>query len=171
MYQSIQTEDTTLTMEVSLQLLSLYIEQDRLGLAFKTISEAVAFQPDYPNITSIARSFYEKQEDWNNAIELAVQEGIRTKSLHWFDTLINYVNQGFTKQIKPEYFYESLKALYAIDQVQFKELVIALGTAIKMKNHIYLGFKQSIIYSYILKQTTMTIGMKLLNAIKIRTLN
>ena len=69
----------------------------------------------------------------NNAIELAVQEGIRTKSLHWFDTLINYVNQGFTKQIKPEYFYESLKALYAIDQVQFKELVIALGTAIKMK--------------------------------------
>ncbi len=33
-YQSIQTEDTTLTMEVSLQLLSLYIEQDRLGLAF-----------------------------------------------------------------------------------------------------------------------------------------
>ena len=44
-YQSIQTEDTTLTMEVSLQLLSLYIEQDRLGLAFKTISEAVAFQP------------------------------------------------------------------------------------------------------------------------------
>ena len=62
MYQSIQTEDTTLTMEVSLQLLSLYIEQDRLGLAFKTISEAVAFQPDYPNITSIARSFYENKK-------------------------------------------------------------------------------------------------------------
>lgn len=84
-------------MEVSLQLLSLYIEQDRLGLAFKTISEAVAFQPDYPNITAIARSFYEKQEDWNNAIELAVQEGIRTQSLHWFDTLITYINKGFTK--------------------------------------------------------------------------
>ncbi|PTR89755.1 tetratricopeptide repeat protein [Bacillus anthracis] len=148
MYQSIQTEDTTLTMEVSLQLLSLYIEQDRLGLAFKTISEAVAFQPDYPNITSIARSFYEKQEDWNNAIELAVQEGIRTKSLHWFDTLINYVNQGFTKQIKPEYFYESLKALYAIDQVQFKELVITLWNSyqneklhlpwIETINHLFL---------------------------------
>lgn len=61
-YQSIQTEDTTLTMEVSLQLLSLYIEQDRLGLAFKTISEAVAFQPDYPNITAIARSFYENKK-------------------------------------------------------------------------------------------------------------
>ena len=28
-YTSIQTEDTTLTMEVSLQLLSLYIEQNR----------------------------------------------------------------------------------------------------------------------------------------------
>ena len=49
-------------MEVSLQLLSLYIEQDRLGLAFKTISEAVAFQPDYPNITAIARSFYENKK-------------------------------------------------------------------------------------------------------------
>lgn len=147
-YTSIQTEDTTLTMEVSLQLLSLYIEQNRLGLAFKTISEAVAFQPDYPNITAIARSFYEKQEDWNNAIELAVQEGIRTKSLHWFDTLINYVNRGFTKKIKPEYFYESLKALYTIDQVQFKELVISLWNSyenesfhlpwIQTINHLFL---------------------------------
>lgn len=141
-YQSIQTEGTTLTMEVSLQLLSLYIEQDRLGLAFKTISEAVAFQPDYPNITAIARSFYEKQEDWNNAIELAVQEGIRTKSLHWFDTLIHYVNQGFTKQIKPEYFYDSLKALYAIDQVQFKEFVIALWNSYQ-NEPLYLSWIQS----------------------------
>ncbi|EEL36298.1 GTP-binding protein [Bacillus toyonensis] len=141
-YQSIQTEGTTLTMEVSLQLLSLYIEQDRLGLAFKTISEAVAFQPDYPNITAIARSFYEKQEDWNNAIELAVQEGIRTKSLHWFDTLIHYVNQGFTKQIKPEYFYDSLKALYAIDQVQFKEFVIALWNSYQ-NGPLYLSWIQS----------------------------
>ncbi|MEH6978330.1 tetratricopeptide repeat protein, partial [Bacillus pseudomycoides] len=103
-YTSIQTEDTTLTMEVSLQLLSLYIEQNRLGLAFKVISEAVSFQPDYPNITAIARSFYEKQQDWNNALDLAVQEGIRTKSLHWFEILTSYVNQGFTKQMKPKYF-------------------------------------------------------------------
>lgn len=143
LYQSIQTEDTTLTMEVSLQLLSLYIEQDRLGLAFKTISEAVAFQPDYPNITAIARSFYEKQEDWNNAIELAVQEGIRTQSLHWFDTLINYINKGFTKNIKPEYFYESLKALYAVDQAQFKELVIALWNSYQHES-LYLPWIQSI---------------------------
>ncbi|MDA2477554.1 tetratricopeptide repeat protein [Bacillus cereus group sp. Bce025] len=142
-YQSIQTEDTTLTMEVSLQLLSLYIEQNRLGLAFKTISEAVAFQPDYPNITAIARSFYEKQEDWNNAIELAVQEGIRTQSLHWFDTLINYINKGFTKNIKPEYFYESLKALYAVDQAQFKELVIALWNSYQHES-LYLPWIQSI---------------------------
>ncbi|WP_025148710.1 GTP-binding protein [Bacillus sp. H1a] len=147
-YKSIQSEDATLTMEVSLQLLSLYIDQNRLGLAFKTISEAVSFQPDYPNITAIARSFYEKQEDWNNAIELAVQEGIRTKSLHWFDTLINYVNRGFTNKIKPEYFYESLKALYTIDQVQFKELVISLWNSyeneslhlpwIQTINHLFL---------------------------------
>ncbi|MDR2994086.1 MAG: GTP-binding protein, partial [Bacillus cereus] len=140
---SIQTEDTTLTMEVSLQLLSLYIEQDRLGLAFKTISEAVAFQPDYPNITAIARSFYEKQEDWNNAIELAVQEGIRTQSLHWFDTLINYINKGFTKNIKPEYFYESIKALYVVDQAQFKELVIALWNSYQHES-LYLSWIQSI---------------------------
>lgn len=130
-------------MEVSLQLLSLYIEQDRLGLAFKTISEAVAFQPDYPNITAIARSFYEKQEDWNNAIELAVQEGIRTQSLHWFDTLITYINKGFTKNIKPEYFYESLKALYAVDQAQFKELVIALWNSYQHES-LYLPWIQSI---------------------------
>lgn len=125
-YTSIQTEDTTLTMEVSLQLLSLYIEQNRLGLAFKVISEAVSFQPDYPNITAIARSFYEKQQDWNNAIDLAVQEGIRTKSLHWFEILTSYVNQGFTKQMKPKYFYEALKVLYTVDSIQFKQLVSSL---------------------------------------------
>ena len=58
------------------------------------------------------------------------------------------MNQGFTKQIKPEYFYESLKALYAIDQVQFKELVIALWNSyqnekshlpwIQTINHLFL---------------------------------
>ncbi|MBO1627250.1 GTP-binding protein [Bacillus arachidis] len=122
-YTSIQTDDITLTMEVSLQLLSLYIEQNRLGLAFKVISEAVAFQPDYPNITAIARSFYEKQQDWNNAIDLAIHEGIRTKSLHWFEILTSYVNQGFTKQMKPKYFYEALKVLYTIDSDQFKQLI------------------------------------------------
>ena len=142
-YKSIKTEDTTLTMEVSLQLLSLYMDQNRLGLAFKTISEAVSFQPDYPNITAIARSFYEKQKDWNNAIELAVQEGIRTKALHWFDILTNYVNQGFTNKMNPEYFYESLKALYAIDQVQFKELVSAFWNSYQ-KEPVYLSWIQTI---------------------------
>ncbi|MEN1938143.1 GTP-binding protein [Paenibacillus sp. 102] len=147
-YMSIQTEDITLTMEVSLQLLSLYMEQNRLGLAFKVISEAVAFQPDYPNITAIARSFYEKQQDWNNAIDLAVQEGIRTKSLHWFEILTNYVNQEFTKQMKPKYFYEALKVLYTVDSVQFKKLVSSLWKSyqdestylvwIQTINHLFL---------------------------------
>ncbi|HEK9102945.1 GTP-binding protein [Bacillus pfraonensis] len=147
-YTSIQAEDVTLTMEVSLQLLSLYMEQNRLGLAFKVISEAVSFQPDYPNITAIARSFYEKQQDWNNAIDLAVQEGIRTKSLHWFEILTNYVNQGFTKQMKPKYFYEALKVLYTVDSVQFKQLVLSLWKSyqdestylvwIQTINHLFL---------------------------------
>ncbi|PFA20405.1 MULTISPECIES: GTP-binding protein [Bacillus cereus group] len=147
-YTSIQTEDTTLTMEVSLQLLSLYMEQNRLGLAFKVISEAVSFQPDYPNITAIARSFYEKQQDWNNAIDLAIQEGIRTKSLHWFELLTSYVNQGFTKQMKPKYFYEALKVLCTVDSVQFKQLVSSLWKSyqdestylvwIQTINHLFL---------------------------------
>ncbi|MBC6973561.1 GTP-binding protein [Bacillus sp. Xin] len=147
-YTSIQTEDVTLTMEVSLQLLSLYMEQNRLGLAFKVISEAVSFQPDYPNITAIARSFYEKQQDRNNAIDLAVQEGIRTKSLHWFEILTNYVNQGFTKQMKPKYFYEALKVLYTVDSIQFKQLASSLWKSyqdestyllwIQTINHLFL---------------------------------
>ncbi|KEK24322.1 dynamin family protein [Bacillus gaemokensis] len=148
LYTSIQTKDCTLTMEVSLQLLSLYIEQNRLGLAFKVISEAVSFQPDYPNITAIARTFYEKQQDWNNAIELAVQEGIRTKSLHWFEILTDYVNQGFTKNMKPKYFYEALKILSTIDPIQFKQLISSLWDSYKQEptylvwiqniNHLFL---------------------------------
>ncbi|WP_242144412.1 MULTISPECIES: lipopolysaccharide assembly protein LapB [unclassified Bacillus cereus group] len=142
-YTSIKTEDITLTMEVALQLFSLYIEQNRLGLAFKTINEAVSFQPDYPNITTIARSFYEKQEDWNNAIELAVHEGIRTKSLHWFDILIHYINLGFTKNMKPEYFYEALKTLYTVDQAQFKELISALWNSYREEPN-YLAWIQTV---------------------------
>ncbi|MEB9519066.1 GTP-binding protein, partial [Bacillus cereus] len=76
-------------------------------------------------------------------IELAVQEGIRTQYLHWFDTLITYINKGFTKNIKPEYFYESLKALYAVDQAQFKELVIALWNSYQHES-LYLPWIQSI---------------------------
>lgn len=142
-YTSIQTKDCTLSMEVSLQLLSLYIEQNRLELAFKIINEAVAFQPDYPNITTIARSFYEKQQDWNNAIELAIQEGIRTKSLHWFEILTNYVEQGFTNKIKPDYFYETLKVLLTIDQIQFKQLVSSLWKSYQSES-TYLAWIQTI---------------------------
>ena len=53
------------------------------------------------------------------------------------------MNQGFTKQIKPEYFYESLKALYTIDQVQFKELVIALWNSYQ-DDTLYLPWIQTI---------------------------
>ncbi|MDM5153268.1 dynamin family protein [Bacillus sp. DX1.1] len=140
-YTSIDGKDQTLTMEVFLQLLSLYIEQNRLELAFQIIKEAVSLQPDYPNITAIARAFYEKQQDWNNAIELAVQEGIRAETLQWFKILTNYVDQGFTKTIEPKYFYEALKVLYTIDQIQFKQLVSSLWNSYKSEPNYLVWLK------------------------------
>ena len=65
-YQSIHTESDILKTEVLLQLFSLYIEQGKLERAVEVIKEAVILNPDYSEVTEIARSFFEEYQDWNN---------------------------------------------------------------------------------------------------------
>ncbi|MFX3623518.1 MAG: dynamin family protein [Ectobacillus sp.] len=125
-YTSIATESKTLQIEVVLQLFSLYIEQELFESAFKVIKGAVSLHPDYPNVTALARAFYEEQRDWGSAVELAVNEGIRTEALHWFQILKDYIDKGYTKKMEPAYFYDALMSLYKIDQVHFKEVVSSL---------------------------------------------
>ena len=113
-YKSVITENSVLKIEVLLQLFSLYIVESRQLDATNVIKEAVKFQPDYQNVTKMARAFFEEQKDWSHAIELAVNESIRTQSLIWFDILRKYIEQGVAQTIAANYFSEMLVSLYQI---------------------------------------------------------
>ncbi|MFD7947971.1 hypothetical protein, partial [Streptomyces sp. NPDC059744] len=63
------------------------IEQINFDSAFGVIKEAVSLNPDYPNVTKIARSFYDEQQDFDSAVELSVNELIRIESYPWFEVL------------------------------------------------------------------------------------
>ncbi len=137
-YTSITTDNQILMIEIKLQLLSLYIVQNNLDSAFKVIKEAVSLNPDYPNVTTIARSFYEEQQDFDSAVELAVNELIRTESSIWFEVLKGYIDKGFTKNISPDYFYDVLVTLNNIDQVQFTQMVSSLWHSYKNEQYYLL---------------------------------
>src|SRR3954471_2295590 len=73
-YTAILSDNATLNTEVALQLFSLYIERGKTDAAVATIKRTIAANPEYPNVTEIARTFFEEQQDWNHAVELAVSE-------------------------------------------------------------------------------------------------
>ncbi|MGN4424850.1 dynamin family protein [Bacillus cereus group sp. MYBK30-1] len=137
-YTSITTDNKILMTEIGLQLLSLYIEQNNFDSAFTVIKEAVSLNPDYPNVTIIARSFYEEQQDFDSAVELAVNELIRIESYPWFEVLKGYIDKGFTKNIAPDYFYEVLVTLNNVDQVQFTQIVSSLWNSYKNEQNYLL---------------------------------
>lgn len=56
-YTSITTDNKILMIEIRLQLLSLYIEQNNFDSAFGVIKEAVSLNPDYPNVTKLPVPF------------------------------------------------------------------------------------------------------------------
>ncbi|WP_257958567.1 GTP-binding protein [Bacillus sp. V3-13] len=130
-YKSVQTDNVILKTEVFLQLFTLYIQQGKLDSATKVIKEAVALNPDYPNVTEIARTFFEEHGDARNAVELAVNEAIRTQSVHWFDLLNTYIQDGLTKKIQPDYFMDVLMALYHSDKRRLEKTVVSLWNSYK----------------------------------------
>lgn len=126
LYKEITTVSRTLTSEIFLQLFSLYVDTSNYEEADKIIKEAVAYNPDYPNVTKIARAFYEKHKDWKSAVDLASNESIRTEEIKWFVILKEYITNGVTKEITPEYFVNPLLSLARINHEQFEGLVEAL---------------------------------------------
>jgi tetratricopeptide (TPR) repeat protein/predicted GTPase len=141
-YKSINTESSVLQSEVALQLFSLYIDQGKLEKADQVIKKAVSFNPDYPNVTDIARAFFEKHKDWKSAIELAVNEAVRTESDHWFDILKTYAEQGLTKIFEPHYFSKCLAVLYRVDQTRFEQIVQALWNSYKNERSYFSWLKE-----------------------------
>lgn len=127
MYKSITTDSVLLNTEIGLQLFSLYKDQMKLDSAFRVIKKVVMLNPDYINVTEIARVFFEEHHDWQSAIELVISEAIRTKYLHWFDFLKGYVEDGHAKTLKPQYFTKVLEVLYHVDLKRFENLITLIS--------------------------------------------
>ncbi|WP_027410709.1 dynamin family protein [Anoxybacteroides tepidamans] len=148
-YKSIETDSPVLQSEIALQLFALYIDEGKLEKADQVIKTAVSFNPDYRDVTDIARSFFEKNKDWPSAIELAVNEATRTASHHWFDILTTYAEQGLTNDFEPSYFSKCLVALYELDQERFEKIVESLWNSyrngslyfawLREFNHLFLS--------------------------------
>ncbi|THE11335.1 hypothetical protein E1I69_15340 [Bacillus timonensis] len=143
-YGSIISKNQVLTSEVSLCLFSLYLEDNKIDAAYRVLQEAIEGNPDYPELTSIAKRFYEEQEDWKNAVELAINEANRTQDLYWFDGLISYCEAGHGLTFTPDTFVSLLRTLYELDQARFKQLLAAIWQHYKNTDH-YLDWLHSVI--------------------------
>ncbi|MFO1442488.1 GTP-binding protein [Bacillus sp. Bva_UNVM-123] len=141
-YKTVQTDSAMLQTEVLLQLFSLYIEQGKHEEAVVAIKRAVDLNPDYPDVTVLARAYFEKHHDWDNAIELAINEAVRTEELSWFNILQTYVEQGYTKRMEPNVFNQTLVSLYRIDYASFESLTAALWNSYKVEESYFAWLKE-----------------------------
>ncbi len=82
-------------------------------------------------MTNLARSLFEEYKDYGSAIELAVDEAIRTRSLTWYDILNGYADQGLTTPLEPAYYTEALISLYEIDKATFERLAASFWESYK----------------------------------------
>lgn len=147
LYKAIVTDSLILNTEIGLQLFTLYKKLGNEEKADSIIKWVVSLNPDYPSVTDIARNFYEEQEDWQSAVELAVNEGIRKESIHWFLILKNYVDEGVTKAIPPHYFEETLVLLKNLNQPHFEQLLSSLWKSYEGEEE-YLSWVKSIIHLF-----------------------
>ncbi|TXC90519.1 GTPase domain-containing protein [Metabacillus litoralis] len=126
MYNSIETDVSTLNSEVALKLFSLYKERKKIENAYEIIQHAVSLNPDYPEVTKLAREFYEENQDDQQLVMLAVSESLRTGSSEWFSILIAYVKAGQSKDFSPEYFIDTLLIMFEKSKIIFVDMIKAL---------------------------------------------
>jgi hypothetical protein len=145
-YKTIETDSNILKIEVLLQLFSLYIQRGKLELAVEAVKKAVVLDPDYPDVTEVARRFFEEHQDWGNALELAVEEAIRTRSVSWFEVLGRYIADGKAKQLEPSYYNNALMVLFEVDKSRFEEIAAALFHQYKNSSEIRFAWLKELNY-------------------------
>ncbi|GAA0493130.1 dynamin family protein [Salinibacillus aidingensis] len=136
-YKAVETDSNGLKSEILLQLFSLYIQLNQLDKAMDTIKKAVELDPDYPDVTDMARAFFEERKEWKEALHLAVNEALRTESLYWFEIIEGYAEAGHTIAFEPHYFTEVLKTLYSIQLARFESLTAALWKSYKQTDFYF----------------------------------
>ncbi|MFC2946886.1 tetratricopeptide repeat protein [Virgibacillus sediminis] len=141
-YKAVETDSSVLKTEVLLQLFTLYIQRSNLELAAESIKNAVKLNPGYPDVTDMARSFFEERGNWDDAVELAINESIRTESLYWFETLESYVAKGHAADREPDFFKEVLIAVYHVEQDYFEKLVESLWNSYSQTNKFFLWLRE-----------------------------
>jgi hypothetical protein len=150
-YKEVETGSVILKSEVLLQLFSLYIQQDQLEKSVDTIKNAVKLNPDYADVTEIAKRYFEDIQYWDSAVELAVNEAIRTESLTWFEVLEKYAGLGLTSKYEPNYFNEVLVALFYIDKYSFERLTDVLWNSYQQSDFYFQWLEE--INQLLLNQT------------------
>lgn len=125
-YKRVNTESIVLHTEISLQLFRLYVKDGRTHEATSIITDIVNNNPDYPGVTELARLFFEEIEDWANAINLAIQEFMRTNSPEWIDVIKKYSDDKRTTVFKPEEYTTFLTYLLSLDRIRFEKIVFKL---------------------------------------------
>lgn len=130
-YRSINSDSQILTTEILIKLFFVYKQQGKLEKAVETIKEAVAYNPDYLDLTEMAREFFEEHQDWENAVELSVNEATRTVSSRWFKVIKSYSDEGKTNHFSPNYFSKALVALYIENHELFEQVVASLWQSYK----------------------------------------
>lgn len=141
-YKSVKSDNDILNTEVSLRLFWLYSEENKYDAAVKMIKKAVSLKPDYSNVTELARAFFEDHQDWGNAIELAVNEALRTESPLWYDILKAYAEEGRTNTVEPGYFTQVLTELYRLDPTRFEQLAVSLWIGYKGTDFYFSWLKE-----------------------------
>ncbi|MBM7661791.1 hypothetical protein JOC85_002598 [Bacillus mesophilus] len=121
-YKSIDSDSLLLNIEVALSLFYIYVDQGYLELATEKIKDVILLDPDYQSVTATAKSYFERYQDWQNAIELVANEAIRTNSVKWYKQLKTYIDEGHANKLEPSYFSYVLKSLYTIDSSLFVDL-------------------------------------------------
>ncbi|MUV37900.1 hypothetical protein JNUCC1_01706 [Lentibacillus sp. JNUCC-1] len=147
-----------LKSEVLLQLFSLYVQQGKPEKAVRTIKEAVELNPDYSDVTQVAQTYLESISDWDNAVELAVGEALRTQSPSWFDVLSGYVEKGLTAHYEPRYFNDVLESLLHIDHERFEDFTTVLWSSyqptgyylewLRVMNQLLLTYQDQTIHDW-----------------------
>lgn len=125
-YKAVLSDSELLNTEISMQLFALYIEKGNHDMAQHTIKSLLATNPDYANMTMLAKAYFEENENWEDAIELAVNEGERTNSLKWYEALVQYAKIGVIAEHEPGYFMESIRSVSELDQRLFEKLSTAI---------------------------------------------
>lgn len=142
LYHSIETKNSILKMEVLLQLFSLYVDTGNVKKAESTIRKALSVDPDYPNVTKLAQNFYEKQNDWVNAINLAINEYMRTNEHRWMDVIFSYIKNGLVKSISPIVFQKLFYKLLHEQISTFEKIAVELWKSYKRENNSFKLLKE-----------------------------